>query len=243
MTLNLENVDELTTPEPEPERAPAQAPARSSKPFWRRPWILPLVAAVLWWLYMQLEPVVGVPEDQLLLPPHENFPPYYSLLITHMAAGTLAVLTMCLQVWPWLRQKHPRVHRVSGRLYLLGTLVSGVAGLIIVWWAPVPGKLGGACMLIFWLVVSTAAFRAVRRRDYVKHRRYMLYSFAIPANNLVAFGVYYVITKFEIAVDFTYFLEFARWIPWVGNLMLVQWWLYHTARRPAPQRSIVNSRG
>lgn len=238
----MENIDDRTADEPAPEPRPAP-PARPSKAFWRRPWVLPLAIAVVIWLYLQLEPVVGVPEDQLLLPPHADFPLYYPLLITHMAAGTLAMLTMCMQVWPWLRQKFPRVHRVSGRLYITGALIGGVAGLIIVWWAPVPGKLGGACMLVFWLVSTTAAFLAARRRDFVKHRRYMLYSFAIPANNLWAYAAYLVITKFEIQVDFAYFLEYARWMPWVGNLMLVQWWLYHTARRPAPQPSIANSRG
>jgi uncharacterized membrane protein len=234
MSLNVEDIEEAATaPEPEPK-----PPVRAKKtPFWRRPWILPLAAAVIWWLYMQIEPVAGVPEEELLLPPHEGFTAYYPLLITHMAAGTVAILTMVLQVWPWLRLRYPKVHRVSGRIYILGTVVSALAGLVIVWWAPQPGKLGGVCMLLFWLWVTTAALVYARRGQWGKHRRFMLYSFAIPLNNLWAFGAYYVLSKFQIEVDFNYFLEYSRWIPWVGNLMLVQWWLYRTARRPAPMPS------
>ena len=240
MTLNIEDVDELKAPEPERPRTPgAKAP---SKPFWRRPWILPLFAITVFWLYMQIEPVAGVPEDQLQIPPHENFPAYYPLLITHMAFGTVTVLTVCLQLWPWLRINHPKWHRVSGRLYIVGAVVAAISGLIIVWWAPIPGQLGGAAMLLFWLGITTAAYVTVRRRNYVLHRRFMLYSFAVPANNFLAFFTYLAIDKFQIQVDFAYFLEYARWVPWVLNLMLIQAWLYHTEKRPVTGPSAVRSR-
>ncbi len=229
MTLT-ENVELSREPAPEPE----PSPARTSKPFWRRPWILPLAVLVGIWLYFQIEPVVGVPEDQLLLPPHDNFKPYYTLLITHMSFGTLSMLAMILQVWPWLRQNHPKIHRVSGRIYLTGAFVGGGAGLIIVWWAPQPGKLGGVAMLLFWISMSAAALVSARRKNYVQHRRFMLYSFAVPTNNLWAYFTYLAIDKFQIPLDPAYFLEYARWAPWVGNLMLVQWWLYHTAKKRTP---------
>lgn len=234
MTLNLENVDERTAREP--------APRRPRKPFWRRPWILPLAVVVVLYVYLQSAQVVGVPADQRPLPPHDDFPAYYPLLVVHMIGGTVAMFTMCLQLWPWLRQHHPRVHRVSGRLYVSGTIVSAVLGLIVVWWAPQPGKLGGVCMLLFWLVATVAAFRAIRRRNFVAHRRYMLYSFAVAANNLWAFFILMAIKALEIPLDMAYFAEGARWITWVGNLMLVQWWLYRTARRPKSRASIVDGR-
>ncbi|WP_101610707.1 DUF2306 domain-containing protein [Amycolatopsis sp. BJA-103] len=196
--------------------------------------MVPLVIVVVIYIYTTSMRVVGVPAEQRQLPPHENFPLYYPLLIIHMIGATAAMLTMCLQVWPWLRQHHPKVHRVSGRIYLLGTLVSGVLGLVIVWVAPKPGKVGALCLLIFWLATTAAAYRAVRRKDFAKHRRYMLYSFAVAANNLWAALGLMVIQKFEIPLDIAYYQEAARWVPWVGNVMLVQWWLYRTARRPSP---------
>lgn len=237
MTLNLENVDDRLAPEPPPEPAPART---TSKPFWRRPWILPLAAVVIIYLYLQIEPVVGTPEAQLPLPPHDNFPLYYPFLITHMAGGTLAMCTMVLQVWPWLRRKYPKVHRVSGRLYLTGSFVAGFAGLVVVWWAMPIGKVGSLSMLIFWIVTSAIALRAARQRNFAKHRRFMLYSFAVAANNPWAFFTYLAIAKLQIPLDMVYFMEGARWVPWVGNLILVQWWLYHTARRPAPVPSFVD---
>jgi hypothetical protein len=229
VTLNLENVDRA---DPKPE--PTPTPVRAAKPFWRRPWILPLAAVVLVYLYLQFKPIVTVPQDQLLLPPHADFPPYFPLLITHMSGGTLAMLTMCLQLWPWLRVHHPKAHRVTGLVYIAGAVIGGSAGLVIVWWAPASGKLGGVCMLLFWVTVTISAYVAARRGNYVAHRRFMLYSFAVVANNFWAFFSYLAIQKLGIVINPVYFLEYERWIPWVGNLMLVQWWLYRTARLRTP---------
>lgn len=226
--MTLERVDELATHQPEPTAA------RPAKPFWRRPWILPLAVVVLAYLYLQFKPVVGVPEDQILLPPHANFPPYFPLLITHMSGGTLAMLTMVLLLWPWLRENRPRWHRVAGRIYVTGSVIGGSAGLVIVWFAPQSGKLGGVCMLTFWVATTLRAYVAAVRGNHVVHRRFMLYSFAVVANNFWAFGAFLLVQALHIPVATTYLLEFERWLPWVGNVMLVQWWLYRTARLRTP---------
>ncbi|MDQ3787601.1 MAG: DUF2306 domain-containing protein, partial [Actinomycetota bacterium] len=225
MTLNLESDSDQRSPER------AQPPARPRTPFWRRPWVGPLAVAVVAYIYLASAPFVGVPKEQAPLQPHDGFSLYYPLLIVHMIAGTIAMLTMVLQVWPWLRQHHINVHRLSGRIYFVSVMISGFIGLIVVWWAPQVGKVGALCLLLFWLATSIAGFRAVRRGDLNKHRRYMLYSFAVSANNMWAFFALLAIQEFHIPLDLVYYQEAARWIPWVGNVMLVQWWLYRTARR------------
>lgn len=228
MTLNLKSDSDRTSPDP------AQAPVRSGKPFWQRPWVLPLAIAVLYYIYAQAKPFVGVPEDQAPLQPHQGFPLYYPFLIVHISAGTVAMLTMVPQVWPWLRLHHPKAHRVIGRVYVIAAVVAATMALTIVWWAPKSGKVGALCLALFWLVSTVAAYRAARRGDFVKHRRFMLYSFAIATNNMWAAYSLMVMLALRIPVDPVYYAEAARWIPWVGNLMLVQWWLYRTARRQSP---------
>ena len=226
MTLHLESRSDLA--------APAPAPAR--KPFWRRPWVGPLAVLVIYYLYTQSKPFVGVPESRAPLQPHDNFPLYYPVLIVHMISATIAMLAVVPQVWPWLRIHHPKVHRVCGRVYLLGSLVAVAAGLVVIWWAPKSGKIGALCLLLVWGSTSAIAYHAARRRNYAKHRQFMLYSFAIAMNNLwAAFGLL-ALVKLRIPIDPVYQPEASRWIPWVGNLMLVQWWLYRTAR-PAEVRS------
>ncbi|HJP77562.1 MAG TPA: DUF2306 domain-containing protein [Pseudonocardiaceae bacterium] len=227
MTLHLDRDTDQTSQEL------AKAPAR--KPFWKRPWIIPLAVLVVYYIYTQASPYVGVPEDQAPLQPHQGFPAYYPLLFVHIGAGTVAMLTMILQVWPWLRQHHPRIHRWSGRSYVFASVVGSCVALTIVWYAPKPGKVGALCLAIAWLVTTVAGYRAARRRDFEKHRRFMLYSFGIAANNMWAAYAAMIIQDFNIPIDVAYYQEAARWIPWVGNLMLVQWWLYRTARRRKAQ--------
>ena len=53
--------------------------------------------------------------------------------MAHILFGSVALVTACLQIWPWLRRTHPDVHRWSGRFYLFdgvfpgGLSVHGVA--------------------------------------------------------------------------------------------------------------------
>jgi len=31
--------------------------------------------------------------------------------VAHILFGSVALVTACLQIWPWLRRTHPTVHR------------------------------------------------------------------------------------------------------------------------------------
>jgi uncharacterized membrane protein len=227
----LDRVSDQTSPESEETE-------RSGPPFWRRPWVLPLAVLTVFYIYSQGVQIVPVPPEQRPLPPHDNFPLYYPMLLVHMAGGTVAMLTVVLQVWPWLRQHHPKVHRVTGRVYLVATLVTIVFGLVIVWWAPMAGKVGALTLLLFWLGVTAVAYDAVRRGDYRKHRRFMLYSFAVATNNMWGAFFLMAITWLKVPLDMNYFAEGARWIPWVGNVFLVQWWLDRTAGHEIPAPAV-----
>ena len=225
MTLHLESSRDQAAP------VPSGDPARSGTPFWRRPWVGPLAVLVVLYLYTASAPFLGVPEDKAPLQPHDNFPLYYPVLIVHMIAGTIAMLAVVPQVWPWLRERHPKVHRTFGRVYLLGTAVAVATGLVVVWWAPKSGKTGALCLLLVWGATSAIGYHAARRRNFAKHRQFMLYSFAIAMNNIWASFALIVLVALQIPIDPVYQPEASRWIPWVGNLMLVQWWLYRTARQ------------
>jgi uncharacterized membrane protein YozB (DUF420 family) len=217
--------------------APGTGAARTAvpRPWWRRPWMIPLALVVAGYLVYQVSPFAGLDERTAPTPPHDGFPAYYPILMVHILCGILAMVTVCLQVWPWLRAHHPAVHRGSGRVYVVAALIGGVTGLVLVRFAPPVGQIGVALATLTWLVTTLTGFVMARRRKYALHRRFMLYSFAVVMNNV--WGVIIVYTGMHVSaeIDFNYLIEAARWVGWVGNLMLVQWWLYRTARRPAPK--------
>jgi hypothetical protein len=92
VTSTLENDIDRTSP--------ARAGAPALMPFWRRPWVVPLAIAVVFYIYSAAKPFAGVPEAQAPVEPHPGFPLYYPFLIVHIGTGTVAMLMMVPQVWP-----------------------------------------------------------------------------------------------------------------------------------------------
>ncbi|WP_326821769.1 DUF2306 domain-containing protein [Streptosporangium sp. NBC_01756] len=235
------SIDEDRPDQPDKSPSPTAVKQGDAKPFWRRPWIIPLWLATAAFLYLQAVPFAGTPEAEAPIPAHDGFPAYYPLLLTHIGLSTVAIVTCCLQVWPWLRRRYPAVHRISGRIYVPSAVIGGLLGLAILGFAPVVGQVGAFMSTSLWVITTLVGFWAVRTGRYALHRRFMLYSFALVMNNLWGRAMAEVIFGFGIEMDFTYLGEAARWVGWVVNLMLVQWFLYRTAERPVegPARGLV----
>jgi uncharacterized membrane protein len=204
--------------------------------WWRRPWIVPLALVVLAFLVYQLSPFRELDEQTAPIPPHDGFPLYFPILLGHMFFGTITMITVVLQLWPRLRIEHPRVHRISGRVYVVSAVIAGCAGLVIVPFAPVVGQIGVSLATITWIAVTVAGFVRARQGHFDRHRRLMLYSFAIVMNNV--WGVILGRIGFSMidVIDVNYIAEGVRWLGWIGNLMLVQWWIYRTEDRPEVRR-------
>jgi len=203
--------------------------------WWRRPWIIPLALVVLGFLYYNISPFRDLDPATAPTPPHDGFPLYYPLLLAHMGFGTVTMVTVVLQLWPWLRRNHPRVHRISGRFYVVAALISGVAALSIVRFAPPVGQIGVSMATLLWMFTTSMGFIRARQGRYAEHRRWMLYSFALVMNNVWGNLIVRGGLALPEPVGFLYLVEAARWVGWVVNLMLVQWWIYRTDRRPLPQ--------
>lgn len=238
-------VQNLQTPPAPVSSAPAEPvatgasaiPAQTSGPapaerrrWYRRPWIGPLF--VLSAAYIAFTAMPYLDEDTAPLMPHEGFTAYYPVLITHIAFATVALLTSILQVWPWLRREHPAVHRWGGRVYVLSAVVAAVLGLVIVPFAMPVGKVGVTVATLLWLGFTVMGYVRIRQRRYAEHRRFMLYAFAMVMNNIWGLLVVLAAGMLPPTIDFNYYLETIRWIGWVINLGIVQWWLNRTAGRP-----------
>jgi hypothetical protein len=229
---------EETSRERRPERSGAR-PGR--RPGTRRQlfWMVPLLIAMVGFLAYSLPPYLGLDPSQSRLPVHESFPPYYVLLVTHIFCGSVALVTGCLQMWPWLRQRHPRVHRWSGRLYFFaGCFPAGLAVLVV---APMSstglvGAVGNTMLAVLWLPITIAGYRAARQRRYGEHRKWMIRSFALTTS-IVVNRVWMVVWIMILTpgLDTTYGGDMdalihdatlvSIWLSWVVNLLVAEWWL------------------
>jgi uncharacterized membrane protein len=240
MTQSMEKIEASAAPAAAPaQRTAPETPGTPGKPvsgagkptWWRRPWIIPLMAVIAGYLVYQLKPFIGVDPSLAPVPPHPGFPAYYGVLVVHITCGPIAMVTVIFQIWPWFRRHHAKAHRVMGRIYVAAVVLTGLSGLTIVRFAPAVGQIGVVMVTLTLLATTIAGFVMARRGKYVEHRRLMLYSFALVTNNIWGVTIVEVLLHLPITVQLSYLLEAARWIGWVLNLMLVQWWLYHTAGR------------
>lgn len=102
-------------------------------------------------------------------------------LWTHLAGGALTILlgpVQFLTQWP---RAHGRVHRWSGRVYLVGMLVAatGATGLIATSPAPFSIRLAFAATAWAWLLTALAGLVLIRRGQVQRHRVWMIRAYLV----------------------------------------------------------------
>jgi uncharacterized membrane protein len=165
-----------------------------------------------------------------------------SAFYLHIGFGGLALLLSPFQFATRLRNRAPHVHRAVGRVVLGSIAIAGTAGLVLAPHSlagPV-GTLGFGLLAVLWLTFATVAFRAIRRRDVARHRRWVVRTFALTyaavtlrlwlgvliAGQSGLFGV-----DPDVAFDRAYLL--VPFLSWVPNLLVAEWYLATRERRTA----------
>ena len=114
--------------------APRTTAPQRVQPWWRRPWIVPLLMVVAAFLAFSVPPYLTFDPSRSRLEPPVGNDLYYPLLVAHVLFGAVAITTACFQIWPAFRARYRRGHRITGRIYVYGgVLPAGLLGLYIGW--------------------------------------------------------------------------------------------------------------
>ena len=220
--------------------------AAAVRPWYRRTWAVgPLMLLALAFISYSLPPYLTLDPSRSRVAPPAGVPGYYPALVAHVVFGSIAMMTACLQVWPWLRREHPQVHRRLGLLYIFGgVLPAGLMGLTIGAVSPFGPVIGASnvVLAIVWLTVTMTGFRAGRRHSWFEHRRWMTRSvvltFSVITNRV--WTVIWVIV-FIPQLDTTFggnerlmiqtIAGLSGWLGWVVPLMVTEWRLERSALR------------
>ncbi len=142
-------------------------------------------------------------------------------LLIHISAGTLALALGPFQFWTGLRNRLTKVHRWTGRLYLLAVAAGSAAGLYMAitttggWDYGV--ALGG--LALAWAGCATVAYVAIRQRAINLHRRWMIRTYVVT----FAFVVYRLLDEWlptsQLKPDHDRGVAIA-WACWVVPLMI-----------------------
>ena len=213
--------------------------------FWRRPWIAPLLFVTVAFLAFSVPRYLTLDPAQSRLSIREDAPLHYPTLVLHIVFGSVALLTSCFQVWPWFRARYPSIHRKMGRTYVFaGALPAAVLAIPVSLYGHTGfvGATGNLLLSALWLATTTAGFRMARQRRFQEHRRWMIRSFALGMSIVVnrLWGVLMIavvvplITTTQAEADALMMPAFTAtvWLSWVVNLLIAEWWIERTSRRP-----------
>ncbi|PLR28333.1 hypothetical protein SGCZBJ_04545 [Caulobacter zeae] len=153
-------------------------------------------------------------------------------LVIHIAGSVTALVLGSLQFIPALRRGAAPPHRWTGRVYVLGCLVGGVAGLVLA-----PGSYAGpiattgfGLLAVIWIAVNILGWRAAVQGRFVAHRRWMIRSWALTLA-AVTLRLYLPLVM-VLDLPFLPWYRAISFLAWVPNLIAAELWL-RRAGRPA----------
>ncbi|MFZ0336680.1 MAG: DUF2306 domain-containing protein [Terracidiphilus sp.] len=137
------------------------------------------------WITLGLVTLFVFITSEVLL--YTDFPMYHAyrlqviadrhLLIPHVLAGTFALLIGPINFSSRIRQRHFKLHRILGRIYVVSVFVGAFTGIALAWGRP--GLPGTSMQAAAWMVCTTAAFITARNRQIIQHRQWMARSYAV----------------------------------------------------------------
>jgi hypothetical protein len=189
------------------------------------------------------------------IPPRSTL--HYVLLVTHIFTAAVAALAGIMQFWPWLRSRHPAVHRWSGRAYFfLGVFPSSIVAIPVAVLGPFGSANQAALVMldVLWIITGVAGYRAIRQRRYADHRRWMIRNYAltfgaiasrfwipvmvlatVPQATSVAYGGDTAAIGHDIASG-------SAWLGLAVNLLIAEYYIQRRYGVPAPVRPTDSNR-
>ncbi len=152
------------------------------------------------------------------------------LTLLHILPGALFIVLGALQFMRPLRHNYPAIHRRTGRIYLAIGFLVGITALIM----SVKIRFGGiaessAVILFssFFLYSLIRAYRHIRRKEFDKHREWMIRAYSIGiavATMRPLIGLFFAFTS----LPFNKFFGPSFWIAFILHSIVAEWWIHYT---------------
>ncbi|WP_431611632.1 DUF2306 domain-containing protein [Chryseobacterium sp. 'Rf worker isolate 10'] len=143
-----------------------------------------------------------------------------SAFFSHIIFGGLALFIGWSQFSVSFRNKNIRIHRFTGRLYVIAVMISSVSAVYMGFYANggFISATGFICLGVIWLATTLAAVMQIRRRNIIKHQQFMTYSYACTFA-AVTLRVWYPLLKMMMGNAESSYIAVA-WLCWVPNLLI-----------------------
>ncbi|HEY2707385.1 MAG TPA: DUF2306 domain-containing protein [Caulobacteraceae bacterium] len=151
-------------------------------------------------------------------------------LALHAGLSATVLILGAMQLFPKFRARWPAWHRRAGTFYVIASLLGGCAALLLAAGTssgPI-GTAGFGLLGLLWIWFTAQAWRFAKARDFVRHRRWMLRSYAMTFA-AVTLRIYLPIAIIS-RLDFGPAYQAISWLCWVPNLIVIELWLCRGAR-------------
>ena len=143
----------------------------------------------------------------------------------HVFTSILVITSGLFQFSKTILNNYPKIHRVSGSIYLVTTLlISGPAALVMSFYAngSYPAQISFVILSILWLGTTFLAYYYVRKKDYEKHGKWMVRSYALTLS-AVSLRLYsYLFDVFHLRMDPVDLYILLSWLSWTLNLIVAE---------------------
>ena len=164
-------------------------------------------------------------------------------LYIHIFPSMVAILLGPFQFLKSFRDRHLKLHRWLGRIYLGSVLVGGLAGLYMAQFsfAGTASRLGFGLLATAWLFTGYMAYLDIRQGRIDTHREWMMRNYALTlaaatlriyTRSLISMGL--------TAPDFHYINAWACWVP---NLIVAEWLIYRSRARRREAAQVLPAAG
>ena len=209
-----------------------------NKILWSLMTLLSLLIVLVVSRYLTLDPDVFFPEQRAIYLAH------LTGLMVHVIGSMVALALGPFLFLSALRKKWPALHRWLGRVYLLGNLFGGVAGLYMSTYAYAGdiARYGFATLGLLWLAAGLMAYVRIRDGNVAEHRRWMIRNFALLLAGVMLrlqLPLLSQIMNFEAAY------QIVAWSCWLPNLFVAEWMVRrrigvsYTVSKPTGRQEVV----
>ncbi len=150
----------------------------------------------------------------------------YSFYI-HVFTGILIYISGGLQ-FLITHQKHPKLHRVLGYLYV-GLIFITFPAVLIMSFRANGGYIAQVSFVtqsLLWLVCTWLGLRAILKNKPITHKKFMIRSYALTLGAFTLRFLAYLIGLMKIDLHPNVKYIFIAYASWIINLILAEWIMY-----------------
>ncbi|MGV3463763.1 MAG: DUF2306 domain-containing protein [Heyndrickxia sp.] len=210
--------------------------------------ILPViyVLAYLFTLYIVIQYIVFSPSQAGVVSSKLQDPTFpYAIwklfFFPHILLGSVALLIGAYQLMSKSR-KNKKLHRLLGRIYGFSILFNVLVVPYISMYATggTPSTIAFLVLDIFWFLTTVVAIIYIRRKNVLKHREWMLRSYAITFV-FVTFRMILLLIQFLTQASFNISFPLAVYLSIAINLLITQIYLSKRTRSLKVKKRLQNA--